>query len=184
MTEQEEEELTFDQLLDEAQPPEDTVDICLRGDLVAVYHKLQQQLAAVQDPPPGSGSLAGNPAKLELQQQMDSVAAKMRSRTKTFRLRALGDRAYSDFLALHPPRPEDRRDMLLGYNRETLGPALIRACLIDPKPSAEQWEKMRDVISAGEWSKLDKTARELNFAEINIPFSSAASPNPTSSGSE
>jgi hypothetical protein len=178
------EQPTFDQLLGEAQLPEDTVDICLRGDLVARYNTLQEQVAAMPDPPAGSGSLAGNTVKRDLVQQMEAVAAQMRRSTQTFTLRSLSDRAFSTFRDGHPPRPDDRRDMLVGYNRETLGPALIRECLVDPKPTPEQWDRMRDVISPGEWSKLDRAATGLNFAEISIPFSSAASPSPTSSGSE
>ncbi len=175
---------TFEQLLGEAQLPEDTVDICLRGDLAAAYNTLQEQVAGMPDPPAGSGSLAGDTAKRDLVQQMEAVAVRMRRSTQTFRLRALSDRAFGQFRAAHPPRPEDRRDMLVGYNRETMGPALIRACLVDPKPTPEQWDRMQDVISAGEWSKLDRVVSGLNFATISIPFSSAASPNPTSSGSE
>lgn len=184
MTEPQEDELTFDQLLDEAQLPEDVVEVCLRGDLVAQFNTLQQQLAAVSDPPPGSGSLAGNPAKAELRQKLDAVALRMRRATQKFTLRALSDRAYSEFLAQHPPRPEDHRDMALGYNRETMGPALLRMSVVDPKVTAPQWERLRDKLSPGEWAKLDLAARNLNFSEISIPFLSAASPNPTSSGSE
>lgn len=172
------EELGFDQLLEQAQLPEDTVDICLRGDLVAKYNTLHQQLVAIPDPQPGSESLAGNSTKADLQAQIDAAGKQMRRSTKTFQLRALSDRAFSKFRDQHPPRPEDRRDMLVGYNRETLGPALVRACLVDPKPSSEQWEKLRDVLSPGEWSKLDRAVTNLNFSEINVPFSSAASQNP------
>ncbi len=169
MTDQQE-ELSFSEKLAQAKPVEDTVDICLAGELVAEYNALQQQLAATSDAPPGSGSLAGNSAKRDLQQQLEAVAAAMRRRTQTFRLRALGDTAYSKFLAGHPPRPEDRRDMLCGYNRETMGPALIRACVIEPKVTDAQWDELGVVVSPGEWSKLDKLATSLNFSEISIPF--------------
>lgn len=163
-----------------AKLPEDTVDICLRGDLLARYGTLHQQLAAISVPLPGAGSLAGYARKAELEQQIDAVREQMLDATQTFTLRSLSDRAYSDFLAEHQPRAEDLADMRVGYNRETMGPALLRACLVDPQPTDEQWEEMRNVISPGEWSKLDKAARDLNFVTVNIPFLSAASTNPSS----
>jgi hypothetical protein len=181
---EEEGPLGFDELLDQAELPEDTVDVCLRGDLVAKYHGLQQQLAAVPDAPAGSGSLAGNSAKTELLQELEALRRKMRRATQKFTMRALSDRAYSEFLKGHQPRPEDRRDMLAGYNRDTMGPALLRLCVVDPVISAAQWEKLRDKLSPGEWAKLDLSARNLNFAEVNVPFSPAVSQNPPSSGFE
>ncbi len=166
----EERELSFDQRLGEAELPEDTVDICMRGDLVAVYHGLQQRIAAIPDPPAGSGSLAGNGAKIELQQQLEAVASAMRRSTQTFRLRALGKKPFGEFLLEHPPRPADRRDMMAGYNVDTMGPALLRRCVVDPVVTAQQWDKLESVLSTGEWSKLDKAAQVLNFSEVNVPF--------------
>lgn len=177
-------EETFEQLLDQARLPEDTVEICLRGDLCATYAALQRQLADIPDPLEGSGSLSGDPAKRELLQQLEAVASAMRRATQTFTLRALGKRAYIEFLTEHPPRPDDRRDMMVGYNRETMGAALILACLVDPKPTPAQWDKLSDVLSAAEWGKLDRAAYDLNFNEVSIPFSSAVSPSPQSFDSE
>lgn len=183
MTDQHE-TLSFEQLLGEAQLPEDTVDVCMRGDLVAAYHGLQEQLAAMPEVPAGGGSLAGDTSRRDLIQQMEAVAAQMRRSTQTFRLRALSTRAYTEFLRQHPPRPDDRRDMVAGFNRETMGVALLRLCVVEPVISPQQWEKLADVLSTGEWAKLDRAAQALNFAEVNVPFSPAASPNQQSSGSE
>lgn len=168
---------TFEQLLDQARLPEDTVEICLRGDLAATYGALQRQLADIADPREGSESLSGNSAKREIQEQLDAVGQQMRQATQTFTLRALSRRAHSELLAQHPPRPDDRHDMMVGYNRETLGYALARACLVDPVVSPAQWERLSDVLSPGEFSKLDLAASKLTFNEVNIPFSSAVSPN-------
>ncbi len=91
-----------------------------------------------------------------------------------FKLRALGDKKMSAFMAQHPPRPNDRTDMLVGYNRETMGRALLRECIYEPAMTPAQWEQVQEVLNTAEMARLDKAASALNFAEVSVPFSQAA----------
>lgn len=163
----------FDALLDQAQLPQRLVPICLRGDLAAQVQELEQQLEKAKQPA-GSASLAGDGSRA-IAQQIEAVREQMAAASATFRLSALSRRQFDEFIVEHPARAEDRMDMVAGYNRETMGPALIRRCLEHPKLTDAQWERLSDVLTPGEWARLDKAASELNFKEISVPFSSAAS---------
>lgn len=171
----------FDALLEQAQLPEQQVQICLRGDLLVRFAELERELATASTAT--NESLASGAVPRELAERMEAVREEMHEGSVTFTLRALSEQAWRAILKLHPAQVDNYADLRAGFNRETMGPALIKVCVVEPKLSPDQWTKLRDKLSPAEWSKLDKAASDLNFEAVSIPFSEAAS-QILSSGSE
>lgn len=160
------------ELIKAAKLPEKTVELCLRGDLVAEWEDLDRQLRQ-QDS--GDKRLVGSPNSKRIATRMQKLEQEMTDSTVVFRLRALSRRAFMDFLAAHPPREDDERDQLLGYNRETYFADLTRTCLVEPVLDDDEWEPLLEALSARQWDVLSATAVSLNTDDVSVPFSVAAS---------
>lgn len=170
----------IDQLLAQARPAERTVSLCLRGDLVAAFERLEAEHAkAVERPATSLGD--DGPSALALAQQMEALRQQMQESTVVFTVRALTPRArYTDLVLAHPPRadiegnpvPQDREN---GYNVETFYPALIRACVVDPVMTDDRWDRLDAVLSDRQFDELAIAALAVNRGAVSIPFSPAAS---------
>jgi hypothetical protein len=168
----------FKQLLAAAKLPERTVQLCLRGDLVAEFEALDRELAEAEKTV--SNSLAGNGTG-DLLDRMDALQAQMRESTATVRLRAMPKPAFRALVQSHPPRrdPETNEmvdaDKFLGVNGETFFDALIRACWVDPVLDDADWQQLVAVLSDRQYDELSDAAWSVNRSEVDIPFSPAAS---------
>lgn len=166
-------------LLGAASLPERKVPVCLRGDLQAEIDELERQLREQYQNPQ---TMADRGDRRRLAEQIETVREQMRSSIITFRLRGLNRRRYSDLLAAHPPRRDNDEDKALGYNSDSFWPALIRACLVEPNLSDEQWERLDDQLSSAQFDLLLNAAHNLCRRPVDVPFSSAASATLSSSG--
>lgn len=166
----------FKALLREAKLPEETVPICLRGDLVAEFERLERDLEEAQKRT--VDSLAGNGAR-PIAQRMEEIREQMAESTVTFRLRALASEAWYDLTEAHPPRVDGdgvvlKRDRL-GVNTETFFPALLRKCVIEPALDDEDWAALPTALTAKQRRNLNTAAWNLNQEDVDIPFSYDAS---------
>lgn len=168
---------SFKSVLAEAKLPECTVQLCLRGDLVAEHEAAERELEQAQKTP--ADSLAGTGAG-PIAQRIEDLEAQMQDSTYTFRLRALPRPEWRALCAAHPPRrgedneilPEDR--MLI--NTATFFDDLIRASLIDPADlSDDDFRQFIDALTDRQFEDLWEAAWGLNRREVDIPFSRAAS---------
>lgn len=73
----------------------------------------------------------------------------------------------------HPPRKGDKGDEMVGYNRETFAPALVRASLVEPAVTDEQWDEFVESVSAGRMMRLHEVANDLAGGDVDLPKSSA-----------
>lgn len=167
----------FSALLKSAKLPERTVEICLRGDLVAEHEEAERQLEQAQRAQ--GDSLAGNGAGA-IAERIEALEAEMREASYTFRLRALSRPAWRDLLKEHPPRRGEDGEMLqpdgaLGIDSETFFAAMIRACLVDPALTVGQWSELEQALTDRQFDTLSDAAWALNRREVDIPFSRAAS---------
>lgn len=172
-------------LLAAARLPERTVDLCLRGDLQAEWEMLQRDLDEAKRVAKASASLAGEESEdvAALAERMQALEATMAESVLTVRLRALNRKAFQDLLLAHPPRKDDQRDKLYGFNVDTFNDALVRASCVDPEFNDDQWDQFTQVITSGQHAELSETAGALNHSRVDIPFSSSGSPRaPTSAG--
>jgi hypothetical protein len=100
----------------------------------------------------------------------------MRDSTVPFTFRAMPRPKWRHLLAAHPPREGNDRDAEMGYNPDSFYPAIIRACVIDPEITAEEWSELLDEkLSDNQFAQLSAAAFVVNEGDVSIPFSSAAS---------
>lgn len=160
-----------------ARLPERTVEICLRGDLVADHEAAERELEVAQQKP--VDSLAGNGVG-EIIGRIEALEAQMRLDTETFRLRAMPRQQWRALLADHPPRRGDDGQIVdddkgMDLNVETFYEDLVRRSVVEPELDEEDWVALFEAITDRQFSDLGMAAWLLNRDEISVPFSLAAS---------
>ena len=91
-------------------------------------------------------------------------------------LRAIGSKAYDVLVSMHPPTADQKKEGA-AYIPDTVGPALISACAINPRmtpnEAKELWES--DEWSRGEVMEIFVAAVEVNSRGLDIPFTETVS---------
>lgn len=166
----------FKEMLGTARLPERTVEICLRGDLVAEHQSAERELERAEKAP--ANSLAGNGTG-EIAERIRALEAEMQGSLVEFRLRALPAPKFRAFKAEHPIRIEDgeanKQDTVFGFDTDKGFEPLVCMCLVDPELDDETWAQLMDSITEQQFEELAAAAWYLNRGEVDIPFSSAAS---------
>jgi hypothetical protein len=171
----------FKAMLASAKLPEKTVDICLRGDLVAEHEAAERELEQAEKLADVLNSLDGGGNIGDLVDRIEALEAEMREHTYTFRMRALPKPQWRALLAAHPPRKgEDgeplEQDKYVGVNQETFWDALIRACVVDPEMDEGDWQQLLgEKLNDSQYTDLTGAAWGVNRNDVDIPFSRAAS---------
>lgn len=146
---------------DKVAPPEETVRICVRGDLVADKELAERRLVASRSRNPAPS--IGDPEAVEQERlalEVRRLEDECEAASVTFRFRGLSRREHSDLVAAHPPTEAQQAELAeLGLsataNSETFPPALVAASCIEPPgvtlqaatEAFEQWQ-------GGTWSVL------------------------------
>lgn len=161
------------QQIREAKLPENTVSICLRGDLVAEFERLDrlraEQERVVTD------SLAGSGVR-QIAEQMEALRTEMAGHVMVFRLRALTRPRWRDLMLRHPPRDGHKVDTFLGVNEDTFFASLLRECTIEPTLDDDDWTMLlTERFTDQQWDTLTTAAWNLNRKGVDVPFSLAAS---------
>jgi hypothetical protein len=181
-----------DAILTGARLPEDRVPVCTRGDLVAEWKRLAQELTEAKARDIADPRLAGG-ATAALVERMEGLRGQVEASTVEFRLRALPRKRWSELADAHPPRKEaggavHPDDQALGVNRETFLPALVRASTVEPKLRDETWQALLDaegeLLGEQQWRRLWRACWNLNMTEVDVPFSVAGLLTTPGSGSE
>lgn len=186
---------TFKDKLKQARLPEDSVPVCLRGDLAADFEAAERELKQAQQNKGGSLEDGIGP----FLDKIESLRLQMLEFTEDFRLRALPRPAFRALVAAHPPRRDDadeldREDVQIGFNRATFFDALLKVSAVSPEMGidiqayleeliggkepelpAGDWPELLAVLTDRQWGDLTDAAWFLNRGEINVPFSRAAS---------
>lgn len=166
----------FKAMLDAAKLPETTVLVCLRGDLQADHEAAERELERAEAA--GTDSLAGSGVGA-LVDRIQALEAEMREHSYEFRLRALPRAQWRTLVADHPPRRGDDNEIVdtdrIGVNAETFYDAIVRACLVDPELTDEDWQQLSAALTDRQFDELSDAAWGLNRREVDIPFSRAAS---------
>jgi hypothetical protein len=174
---------------------ERTVQICLRGDLVARLEDLERQGQEAK-----VASVAASkedPGVSEVLDEIRELQEEMRDSTEVFRLRAMSPRTYRRLKEQHPPRRGDdgklnAADANLGFNRDTFLHVLIRTSTVAPELTDRQWRELlgdsdteatvleeqgRDaevvdgLLTYSQFVSLANTAYDLNEGDVSVPFS-------------
>ncbi|MFE6866008.1 hypothetical protein ACFVFS_05590 [Kitasatospora sp. NPDC057692] len=145
-----------------------TVTLYLDGEASGRIAELEARVAELADWQPES--LADPDPRRALAQEIAELQDQMRDSATQFTFRALGRLAWSDLLALHPPRHAQEL-----YNPETLPGALVSACLVEPAMTAEEYGQLAEVLNQGQRDQLELEAWQVNNEAVSVPFSLAAS---------
>jgi len=159
---------SIDDILAEATPRERTVSVCIRGDLAGEAERLADELARVSEDWQPSDLTEEHPGRA-LAAQLKEVRDKARKAEVPFSLRYIGDKAYSDLLAAHPPTSDNEA---FG---ESFIKALIAASCVDPVMTEDQAAELFEKLNQGEIKKLFDAAWDVHNSSELIPFSLAAS---------
>jgi hypothetical protein len=167
----------FDAVKKLATLPTRTVPLCLAGELVDEYERLERQLGEAK-PATSVGDVSPRRAILE---QMEDIRDQMRESTVDFRLQALGARPWALFYASQPTRETNEA----GENVESdedweprnfawQAKMVSRSC-VDPVMTVEQVEELVDLMPLLSWRKLVNSAFLMNMGEVDVPNFDAAS---------
>jgi len=175
----------FKAMLNAAKLPERTVEICLRGDLVAEHQQAERDLERAEKA--AGNSLAGN-GTAEIAERIQALEAEMQESVYTFRLRALPKPEFRAFKAEYPVRIEDgepnKQDAVFGFDVDKGFEPLARMCLIDPELDDETWAQLMGKVNEQQFEELAAAAWVLCRGDVDIPFSFAASRLMSASGAE
>jgi hypothetical protein len=162
---------SFDEVLAQVRPKTTTVRVCLRGDLLARHEELEHQLAEAQRLDETENRIAQAP---QVAREIEALEAELTETETSFTFAAIGFKAWTDLVADHPPRDEDRED---GYdfNQATFPQVAIAASAVSPKMTVEQVERLFEVLNRGQLQPLIGAALLVNVQGTSVPFSEAAS---------
>lgn len=160
---------SIEDILKAAKPREKTVMVCIRGDLAGEAERLQDELSRVSEDWEPSDLTDVHPGRA-IAEQLKAVHAQVREAEEPFTLRYIGDRAYSDLVAAHPPQSDEEAFDSVAFPR-----ALVAASCVQPEMTEEQVTELFEVINEGEIKKLFDAAWDVHNSSDVIPFSLAAS---------
>lgn len=163
----------IESIIDEAEPAQTAVTICVKGNLKAEYERLETQL---DDVGRTVTNLAGTGPGSEIAERMVELREQMQAYQRAFVFRAVTPRRkWRDLLAKRPVKTPDMADEAFLDVYHPWVCAVVAASALDPAMKPEQVERLADKLSDGDWQKLAQGAWRVNDDSSEIPFSVAAS---------
>lgn len=160
------------------------IQLCLRPDLIDQWDDLNTELQTlITDTVTKPGRLVG-PRNAEAETESEPVRSKaeqikaledeIAECSPWFTIRALPKADYAVLREAHPPRPGNQVDQWLGYDRDAVGDAAVRPCLVDPVFDDESWATFLATLTNGEWSALREAVDDVNGVVTDLPKSGLA----------
>ncbi len=174
--------MTFDieSIIDEAEPAQTTVTICVKGSLKSEYERLEAQLGDMSQAPV---NLAGDRPGADTADRMVELREQMKAYERPFVFRAVTPRrAWRNLQAKRPVKAPEMDDEAYADLYHPWVCSIVAASALDPAMKPEQVQRLADKLSDGDWSKLAQAAWKVNDSSSEIPFSVAASVLSRSSG--
>lgn len=164
--------LDFDSVKKKASRRTDTVRLCLAGELVEEYERLERELANLKP----ATSLGDAPDKQGLIGQLEAIRVDMADATVEFKLRALPPRPWALFYAAAPTRKEGESDEAWEPRNFAWQADMVSRTCYDPVMTVEQVEELVELLpNARSWLQLTNAAFLLNVGGIDLPNFVAAS---------
>jgi hypothetical protein len=167
-----------------AKLPEDSVEITLRGDLVAVIKEAEAELTSLRQHDAtapevgrrlGAAPPSSDPREVELAQLIHDAQLEEEDGRLTVRMRAHTRVDWKKRIREHPPRADNTTDRPWGCNTDTFFPVVIREAIVDPELDDEDWDNLQTATAGGEWDKLIDCVYRLNREAVDVPKSPLAS---------
>ena len=148
--------------------------------LAAEEKRLTRALA--REPEPADGPtpvrLDGRPRRLsqppvnleaelaDVRAKMDEQRAIISSGVVRIIIKGLTRGEFRRLLTAHPPRQGDDLDTRMGYNADTFGDALIKACILrtedlNGNPVPNDWDQWADAMTNGQWEDVFTACMKL-----------------------
>jgi hypothetical protein len=150
-------------VLANAKRPARTVELCLRGDLVADIEVATRDLAMANEAK--DEEEVGRLTDLVLEHKQAMAQSLI-----TVRLQAMVRADWIQMLSEHPPRIGNDTDEVLGFNPDGLYPAMIRQSWGEPEMTPAQLEQLLDELNDGQFSELAEAAYSVNTRGAVVPF--------------
>jgi hypothetical protein len=152
--------------LEQVKPTTASVLLCLRGDLLGELDLINDDLDQYDGWEPSS--LSDVDPRTGLQARKAELEAQMRAESKPYRFETIGDEAWSDLLAAHPPREgkADRED----FDPKTFPTALLAASAVEPTMTIEQAKRLFSRLALPQRNSLFGTAYSANMRGVEVPF--------------
>jgi hypothetical protein len=171
----------LDAILARANRPTAQHRLCLNNTLYRRWQAAEKEweaaaVAAAAGSDRLSGSATARAAAEDLRAAADELRAEVEADSVEFRFEALPFAAYNRLAVSHPPRKGNRDDEAWGYNTLDFFPALLRACLVSPQASDEQWNGILSRLTDRQFDDLANAVVGINRREsATVPFSPPAS---------
>lgn len=153
-----------DDFLDGYRLPVEEVPVCGRPDLIFEHAKAESEMARHA----ATFALSGPPT--ELVERLAALEAEIEQSVTVVRLQGLGNGAWLDLRAQHPPTRE-QKDNGFGVNPDTFEAAALVACAVEPTYEDDQAHRMRRTLAPGEWGALTDAIYRLHEGRSNVPKS-------------
>ena len=161
-----------DDFIADYRPPQQPVSITTRGDLLGELARLEEQLKAAGDTSAASDDLSEGGEAVDVAERILDVRDQVRKSEREFLIRSVGEEAWSDLIAEHPPTKEDR-EQRMPWHPATFWPAAIAASCVQPALTVDQVGKLLTVLSSGQMRKLTDAVLYVNGGSDDIPKSAA-----------
>lgn len=172
----------IESIIDEAEPAQTAVTICVKGGLKSEYERLDAQLGDITQ---AATNLAGDGPGSEIAARMAELREQMQQYLRSFVFRAVTPRRrWRDLVAKRPVKTPDMDDEAYLDLYHPWVCAIVAASALDPPMKPDQVERLADKLSDGDWQKLANAAWRVNDDSSEIPFSVAASVLSRSSGAK
>lgn len=156
----------IDDLLAKVKPATASVRVCLRGDLLGDLDLINDDLDQYDEWEPSS--MSDPDPRTELKARKAELEAQMRAESAVFRFRSIGDKAWSDLLAAHPPRKGKEEDE--NWDPTTFPTALIAVSAVEPVMTVEQAGKLMDGFTLNQRNTVMAAAYSANVRGVDVPF--------------
>lgn len=150
-------------LIATAKRPARTIELCLRGDIVADIETATRALAIAQE--------FKDEAELDrLARLIMALKEEMADSIVQVRLTAMPRDKWLEMLAMHPGRVGNEMDEGLGFNPESMYPDMIRAAWSEPELEPAVLESLLAELNDGQFSELAEAAFAVNTRGAVVPF--------------
>lgn len=163
----------WDDLIAAAQYRTVKVMVCARGDLVTRKEQLVDEFDRATQAARSDRSLGGNSEAARLAAAIVDVETEIQEASIEVVMSAVSRRAWADALAANPPSKSDRLTGL-DHDPHRFPVAAVALCAKTPALTLEQAERLADVLTTAEWSKLWMAALTLNVVGLDSPKFTAA----------
>ena len=102
----------------------------------------------------------------DVRARMDEQRAIISSGVVRIIIKGLTRGEFRRLLTAHPPRQGDDLDTRMGYNADTFGDALIKACILrtedlNGNPVPNEWDQWADEMTNGQWEDVFTACMKL-----------------------